>query len=220
MRSSRSCVPWASNRPRPQKRRPKANPPSPGTNSSTQTATRRVSMLPRLASAHGHKTDTSETTRATSRDASARTHSFRFGGNGKAGVDGSSPSEGFDYCLLSRLFRCRVRRCARCRASTGRPRTSTAGGSSSSRRRMAWSPLSRARWPWWRSIMVRLAPSARSPLDHQVCSLPAGVLQGVGRAGRNTSRKSVTISALLQRRNSPDEAFDWRGLVQRIHPSS
>jgi hypothetical protein len=85
---------------------------------------------------------------------------------------------------------------------------------------MAWSPLSRARWPWWLSIMVRLAPSARSPLDHQVCSLPAGVLQGVRRAGRNTSRKSVTISALLQRRNSPDEAFDWRGLVQRIHPSS
>jgi hypothetical protein len=36
--------------------------------------------LPALATSSGHKTDTSETTRATPRDAALRTHSFRFAG--------------------------------------------------------------------------------------------------------------------------------------------
>jgi hypothetical protein len=61
--------------------------------------------LPRQTTARGHKTDTSETTRATSRDASVAFLCRRFAAetvsqmtacDGKEGVDGSSPSEGFD----------------------------------------------------------------------------------------------------------------------------
>jgi hypothetical protein len=55
--------------------------------------------------AGGHKTDTSETTRPTPRDASLGARSARFAGktvsrviaHGNEGVDGSSPSEGFGF---------------------------------------------------------------------------------------------------------------------------
>jgi hypothetical protein len=70
-------------------------PPGPA-RSSTSTPS---GLLPTSASARGHKTDTSETTRATPRDACSRPHSARFAGkiasrDGKEGVDGSSPSGG------------------------------------------------------------------------------------------------------------------------------
>src|SRR3954471_10342352 len=41
--------------------------------------------------------------------------------HGKEGVDGSSPSEGFAYCLLSSLLCCLFRRRRRGSASTKRP---------------------------------------------------------------------------------------------------
>jgi hypothetical protein len=65
----------------------------------------RKGKLPKQTTARGHKTDTSETTLATSRDASPRTQTAWFAGQsvsrviarvrgGKEGVDGSSPSQG------------------------------------------------------------------------------------------------------------------------------
>ena len=49
--------------------------------------------------------------------------------HGKEGVDGSSPSEGFSFCLLSGCFRCLDWRRPRASASTRRPPASTVGRS-------------------------------------------------------------------------------------------
>src|SRR6266849_5595508 len=47
--------------------------------------------------------------------------------DGKEGVDGSSPSEGFSKLLLISSFRCRARRRERAAASTERPRSGVRG---------------------------------------------------------------------------------------------
>ena len=86
-------------------------------------------LLSHAATERGHKTDTSETTRATSRDASAPPATARFAGesasrviDGKEGVDGSSPQRASGFFLLSWSFRCRSGRRLTPPTSTQRPR--------------------------------------------------------------------------------------------------
>ena len=70
-----------------------------------QPTTSQQALLSAPSTVRGHKTDTSETTRATPRDASRPPAAARFAGervprviaHGKEGVDGSSPSEGFVF---------------------------------------------------------------------------------------------------------------------------